>query len=394
MEDIFNHLTYYYPHVFQQMRGLPAYLPVTTYVQSLASSGIGGGFGANGLRAAYGEFIERSHFYLNIPVAIKAEMGNHNHKQLTQSLCHMIMQLNDTESDSATHQFNLTTVKNVFNDEVAYMPTVMFSLAFFDSADRKFIPFMDSSGAAAHISFENSRRSSLLEFIERQSLVASWMTRQYKYKIDPNVLLKIPRQSRMAEQLLNNGEMHVFDLSVGMPGYVIMILFFSKSTEDYVQYSIGISAGLSPLEALTKALNELWLDYSFLYTSAAIEGKLEKVADGKKYTIRHLEDNNVEKTKKIMAFDLSAAVNMKADDFLKLPQLTVAEAFIHIQAISEQVYLYHHQDRQGDFHYTKITSPDFFLHMSVTEKLNIDNVFFKKFRYDLNDLYRHAIPFP
>ncbi len=394
MEDTFNHLTYYYPHTFQQMRGFPAYCPVTNYMQSLASSGIGGGFGPRGVQAAYGEFIERSHFYLSIPADIKDEFRQHNHETFTQSLCHMINQLKETDSDPSTHQFNLTKVKNVFNDEVAYLPTVLFTLAFFDSADRKFIPFMDSCGAAVHISFEKARDSSLLEFIERQALVASWMTRQYKHKIDADVLLKIPHYSRLAEQLLNSGEVHVFDLSVGLPGFVIMVLYFSHSIEDSVQYSIGISAGFSPLEALTKALNELWLDYSFLYTSFAVWGKVEKVPDGKKYTIRHLEDNNVEKTKKIMSYDLTAASDMTAEDFLKLPKITTSDALASIRTISDQVFLYHKNDPRGDYHYTKIISPDFFLHMSVSDKLNIDNLYFKKLGYDPNNLYRHVIPFP
>lgn len=108
--------------------------------------------------------------------------------------------------------------------------------------------------------------------------------------------------------------------------------------------------------------------------------------DGKKYTIRHIEDNHAEKTKKIISYDLITAHTINADDFLKLPQMDSSEVLKNIQAISELIFLYHRHDQRGGYHYTKVISPDFFLHMSVSDKLNIDNPYFNKLGYDSNQL--------
>ena len=394
MHDIFSHATCRYPFALQQMRGFQRYFPASSHAQGYATSGSGGGFGVDSIQSAYGEFIERNHFYLNVHVDKKAFLHEVNSPAVNESLYRMIAQMKSTDQDPKNYQFNLSKVKNIFDQQDYYLPTALFTLSSFDFVDREFVPFMDSCGEAVHTSYEKAAQRSLLEFVERQALVGSWITRTFKYKIDPDVVLNNPRQKKFAEQLLRYGEMHVFDVALSVPGYAVIILYFAKSQQDYVQYAIGMAAGLSPDEAVSKALNELWLDYGYLYVSQEAWKSLSFIPASKRYTIRHVEDNNVAKTKGIMAYDLTAACNISANDFLALPTFTKQTAYEELKKITPYIFIYHHHDCRKEYEYTKILSPDLFLHMSVTDKLNVDNAYTRLLKADLNHLYRNKIPFP
>jgi len=394
MEDLFSHAKLYYPYSIQCMRGFPSYCPPSVHAQGHVSSGGGGGFGVRSVQSAYGEFIERSHFYLDVFADVEGKLSDYNSSELNASLYKMIRQLKVTPKEPESHLFKLNKVENCFDQTVSYLPTVMFTLSLFDSADRQFIPFMDSCGEATHISLDKAIHSSLMEFIERQALVGSWLTRQYVHKIQPNVISYVPSYAKLAKQLLQSGEIHVFNVCRNLPGYVVMILYFSHSSQDYVQYAIGMSAGLTPLEAMTKALNELWLDYGYLYVSSDVWKSFNSIPESKRYTIRHIEDNNIEKTKQIMAYNLADSCNIAAQDFLKLPAISYSDTWKMLRKITSHLYLYHRTDSRNDYHYTKMMSPDFFLHMSTHEKLNVDNAYTDFLSADLHHLYRKTIPFP
>lgn len=392
MNDNFNHAKLYYPYSLQQIRGFPSYCPLASHVQGHVSLGRGSGFGLRSLQAAYAEFMERSHFYLNIQSDMRGKLHDCNSFLVADALYQMINQLKLTPNDAKDHEFHLTHVKNIFDDTNDFLPTVMFALSQFDRADRHYIPCIDSSGGAAHTSFEQAFHHSLLEFIERQAVIGSWLIRQFRYKIDPQVLLYAPQHQKLAKQLLKNGEIHVYDVCLSLPGYAVIILYFAKSRIDCVQYAIGMAAALTPQEAITKALNELWLDYGYLYWACRAIYDDKFFPRDKKKLIRHIDDNNVEKTQKIISYDLQAPCNIHAVEYNSLPHVHVDEALSLIYAISPNIFLYHCEDTRGDYHYTKIISPDFFVHMAVQETLNIDNQYIKYLSDDINDLYRQTLP--
>ncbi len=394
MQDVFSHIAPCYPLMLQQIRGFQTYYPISSHAQGYLTSGSGAGFGKDSLCSAYGEFIERNHFYLNVKTDKKARLQDANDLQVANSVCSMIDQVKITDECPRQHLFHLSKVNNIFTQKECYFPSALISLAFLDKEDRDHLPFVDSCGEAGHITHDKAFHSALFEFIERQALIGSWLTRMYRYKIPADVILANKKQRKMAEQLLKQGEIHVFDVALNLPGFAVLILYFSKSKKDYVQYSIGMSAGSSPEEAIYKALNELWLDYGYLYISDAVKNRLTAVASSRSYTVRHIEDNDVIKTKKIMAYNLLAESNITVSDYLALPSITDQTACTELKKISSNIFEYHHSDSRSGHEYVKIVSPDFLLHMSVKNKLNTDNAYMRTLQADMQNLYRETIPFP
>ncbi len=394
MQDVFSHIAPGYPSMLQQIRGFQTHYPISSHAQGYLTSGSGAGFGRDSLCSAYGEFIERNHFYLNVKTDKKARLHDVNGLQLADSVYAMLEQTKVSNQSPKQHLFHLSKVSNIFTQEDCYLPTALVSLSFLDKEDREYLPFVDSCGEAGHLTHDKAFHSALFEFIERQALIGSWLTRKYRYKIPTDIILSHQKQRKMAEQLLKHGEMHVFDVALNLPGFAVLILYFSKSKKDYVQYSIGMSAGASPEEAIYKALNELWLDYGYLYISDAVKNRLTAIASSRSYTVRHIEDNDVIKTKNIMAYDLSAECNITADNYLALPSVTGQEACAALKKITSNIFKYHRSDSRSGHEYVKIMSPDFLLHMSVKNKLNTDNAYMRTLQTDMQNLYRETIPFP
>jgi len=358
--------------------------------------GYGGatGTGLNLIKKAYGEFLERTHFFTAVQVTTQSTLSIVKPKLATKlySLCNQLKSHNTPPIEQ--HSFHLTQVNNLFNDEPEYYLYNLISLNG-KKWDMPFIAFNDSCSCATHSSKKESLRSSLNEFLERQALIGSWAAKQYRYLINPELLQEITPYRDLAFNLLENGELYVFENGLNLPGYSIIIFYFSKSKQDIVQYSVGSGAHFTLKAALNSAFEELWQCYTFQYNSentASLEDKA-----GSEYHLNFQQCNHIDTKNKIPFLE---NIDNKPFDIQELTDIndhkdfTWEEVMHNLAKISSDIYYYHHYDSCTQMHYTKILSPDFFSHMSVDKKLNYDNTYARTLSLTAENAFKQKIPFP
>lgn len=356
--------------------------------------GGGTGKGLDLIRKAYGEYLERHHFFTAVPITAKKQLINIKPPLLAQKLISLCQQIQSSTDDCSTHSFYLTSVYNLINQSISYYPYNAISLNS-KKSDAYFLGFNDSCACAAHSSKEAALNNSLREFLERQALLGSWMASAYRYTINPDVLKFMTPYTHLIEKLLDNGELYIFENGINLPAYSILIFYFSKSKQDLVQYSVGGSAGFSLVEALNSALEELWQCFTFQYNvknAASLEDKA-----GSAYHLNFQQCNHVD-TKKIIPFLKNSRTDTfklnTAEEITQLKSFTFEEIINTLAGISTEIYYYHHHDPYMGVHYSKIVSPDFFIHMDVEKPINLNNAYAKTIRLTKENAYRIKIPFP
>lgn len=393
--EISSHLYPHYPKKAIHFYGLPRYMPLNAAFEGEAIQGSGCGYGQSSLQGAMGEFVERRHFFTEVPTNVIGKIHEHNNREDAEKLYSVINQIKNTSDQPEDFNFQLVKVSNIFDQHEVLLPKRFVSLGKVTLEDEKFIPLMDSSGIATHSSVEKSRRSSLNEFIERQALVGSWLGGGQIYQYDASVLFQISDIERLAKELVEKGDLSIFDIGSSLSGYTIAICFFSSDARDKVQYVIGVATAESLTEALRSALMELWQDYIYIYCYK-IYSTPDSASDfllyaGDTYHMSHFQDNTLETKKRIPYFDRATK---KSIDLSECRHFSSDEMLINLKSISSTIYEYRHADRYENLYYTRILSPDFYLHMSIDKPLNFVNSFSKKLGIDFLPEDRERIPFP
>jgi len=209
------------------------------------------------------------------------------------------------------------------------------------------------------------------------------------------MILGIKPLKRLAEQLLANGEVSVFDISGHLPGYTIAICYFARSNQDNAQYTIGVSSHACFDTALESALTELWQDYIYIYCYkvdiATVDPKDLMKFSGDTYHINHLMDN-AQSTKSTIPFyrrsqlvDISK-VTKKDWQFDQVRR--------QLENFSNLIFKYTNEDKRNNLFYTRVLSPDFYLHMGIDQSLNFDNKFAQNMKIDTQIKNYQRIPFP
>ncbi|CAM2961912.1 YcaO-like family protein [Legionella worsleiensis] len=358
--------------------------------------GYGGatGTGLNLLKKSYGEFLERNHFFTGVGVSSCAALSSLNPilAQKLHSLCTQLKFKNTPPIEE--HLFHLTQVTNLITEKPDLYLYNLISLNG-KKEDMPFVAFNDSCSCATHSSKEQSLLSSLNEFLERQALVGSWTSKRFRYLINPQLLQEITPYTGLAKTLTEQGELYVLENGLNLPGYSIIIFYFSKSAKDIVQYSVGAGAGFSLQSALNSAFEELWQCYTFQYSSEHTVSLEDKA--GSEYHLNFQQCNRLDTKNDIPFFN--EIVNRTFDidsiaDLQKHPTFNLAEVISGLSRISQYIYYYHHVEPCTQMHYTKVISPDFFSHMSVDKKLNYDNAYAKTLGLSYDTAYKATIPFP
>tara|TARA_B110000091_G_C13687144_1_gene420434 strand:- start:298 stop:1020 length:723 start_codon:yes stop_codon:yes gene_type:complete len=239
-------------------------------------------------------------------------------------------------------------------------------------------------------------RSSLNEFIERQALVGSWLGSSGVKQYDSNILLTLPKLKRLAEQLTQNGDVSIFDISNSLPGYTIVMCYFSKSKKDKVQYVIGVASSGDLIESLTSALTELWQDYIYIYCYDIDSEKMQDISSvlmfaGDSYHMNHFQDNTPQTKNRIHYFNTATHTKLIASGNKQYNHQKLLEG---INKISPNVFVYQQKDLNAEFYYTRVISPDFYLHMSIHEPLNFKNRYSKSLAVSTTAKNQERIPFP
>ncbi|MDI1352371.1 MAG: YcaO-like family protein, partial [bacterium] len=329
------------------------------------------------------------HFFTGVPVAeqkLLNEVYPQNHRQQLMSLC------NDNEF-IANHKFSFTKVYNLFDETPLDYFYNAISLRTLKS-DAAFLNATDSCGCASHVTKELSLYHSLIEFLERQALLGSWLSKTYRYTINPQVLKQISPYTSLIEKLMDNGDLYIFENGNHLPGYNILMFYFAHSSEDAVQYSVGSKSGVSMADTLASAFEELYQSYTFLYSSVFKPTNLENKA-GTGYHMAFTQYNNQNTRLRIPFFqDMRPFQINTVEEINALPVLTYEQMLRTINAISANVHYYHYYDEALELHFTKIFSPDFFAHMSLEKRLNFNSLYANKLDITAKNAYLEMLPFP
>lgn len=366
-------------------------VPRSAVIDGIISYGGSTGIGVSLPCKAYSEFFERNHLFTAVPLDCRQSLVDINSPAFREkllSLCHY-----DDKKACLNHVFSFTEVSRLFDESKQLYFYNAISLNG-DKADAAFLNFCDSCACAAHPVKEQAIYHSLMEFLERQSLLGSWMSRRYQFAINPAVLKEVTPYQDLVNQLLENGEIHIFANGNELPGHTVIMFYFSHAENDLVQYSVGSSSGLSLQEALISSLEELYQCYTFLYNMESSSTGLEHKA-GSGYHVA-FQQYNQQDTKKLIPFLQSKAdirIN-HVNDFANQHCYTLEEILSKLKEISSDIYYYHYYEKALNIHITKILSPDFFAHMSVKKTHNFNNAYARKLSITKENAYLQKIPFP
>ncbi len=381
-----------YPNVYMQFRPQLAHFPTIFNLSGDCVVGNGSGFHNEAIYSGFGEYIERYHFYNEIDINYTATLNKFNLPNVVDKFIKLIEQVRKTTSSIKNHEFDLTITRNIFTDKIAYIPTAVISLAHIDSPDRLFIPFVDSCGQSAHITRGKAFQSAWNEFIERQALIGAWLSGKARFQIKFDLADELQENKKVLSSLMLHGELFAFEINNDLPGYSVIIFYFSKSKKDSVLYSVGMASDLCPNRAFQRAVNELWQSYVFMYLNADCPENLDQRY---KYLNDLIYFNNHDTRNDIPFFKDKFEI-VKFRDFISMKIIKQKQAMDELQSISSHVYSYEKSSNLfgRKFYFCKITSPDFFLHMGVKMPLNFNNTYSNRLAIDPNIKVKNAIPFP
>lgn len=365
--------------------------PRSVVIDGIVSYGGSTGTGVNLPVKAFSEFYERNHLFTQVRKHREGRLNSVKPVAFREKLIKLCRKPTQEEADIDRHEFSLTQVYHLFNDEPQDYFYNAISLRG-NKKDQPYLRFTDSCACAAHPVKQEAIYCSLMEFIERQALLASWASKQVRYEINPELLRSLSVYTTLVDNLLENGNLHIYENGIGLPGYTIIMFYFAKSRDDLVQYSIGSSSGLTLKEALNSALVELYQCYSFLYNAECSDGLEDKAGAG--YHLKFQQCNHPEIREVIPFLEQQAPKMINTLEELKqYPAVTMKEVLSELKSFSEDFYYYHHYDPGLKLHYTKILNPDYFPHMSL-QHVSFDHAFAKSLGLNKENAYLEAIPFP
>lgn len=422
-----KHLSLQHPTSLKYFDNNTLSAPRSLVLDGTISYGGSSGYGVTLINKAYGEYWERNHFQTAVPITSQKRLEDvyplaHRNKLL--SLCNPLCQsmsktlasmpmascdfekvidpvarLGDTGDDAAitnqrnNHLFSFSTVYNLFDEQpydYFYNAISLHTL----HKDALFLGMTDSIACASHPVKKQALYHSLVEFLERQSLVGSWISKTHRYSINPSVLGEITPYSHLYNALIDNGDLYLFEIGNQLPGYSVIIFYFAHSAEDIVQYAVGSKSGLSLDEAINSAFDELYQTYTMLYQTKSSAHQFENKAGSSYHAM--FPRFNTQKTKELIPyFDGLAEHKINTRSELKaLPVFSFKEVLVKLKEFSPDVFFYHYYEPAIKLHFTKILSYDFFAHMSLGKQLRLDGLYAKKLNITADNAYLEPLPFP
>jgi ribosomal protein S12 methylthiotransferase accessory factor YcaO len=366
-------------------------VPRSLILNGIVSYGGSTGAGLELTQKAFGEYYERNHFFNAVPITseqLLSDIKPHTHQARLASLIK-----DEAREKIDQHRFAFTTVKNLFDHspyDYFYNAISLHS----KTADTPFLYVSDSCACASHVSKEQALYQSMIEFLERQSLIGSWVSKRYRYTINPAVLKNLSPYSSLVDKILENGDLYIIEHGNHLPAYNIVMFYFSHCSKDAVQYTVGAKTACSLADALTGAFEELYQCYTYLYNAVFKPTNLEHKA-GAGYHMA-FTDYNHPKTRDIIPFlkAMQAFTINTLDDVLAQPIFNFEQLLESLKTLTPHIYYYHTSEPALGLHFTKIISPDFFAHMSLNKPLNMNNAYAKQLHITPDNAYLEKLPFP
>lgn len=345
-------------------------------------------YGPAVVQSALGEYFERQHFRgfpdEALPVSSKtlATFGDAWCK-VSASLRGRATAVSDFKDTAWVDAFQIQT------GEPTQVPAALVFHGAQPKQDRAVFPRSDSCGGAVSATMDRSFRGAILEFCERQALIATWCgAHQYHSTVDIKFLFSISANTqKLIKTIQRMGELHILNLSVGFDCHCLLAILRGSGRTAGIFYSAGLAANLSLTEAAERAINELWQSTCFLIW--AYEANNNHSMQTLDRYLKNFHAASREDTWK--KFDFSTHKerhNLKTKDF------DISALIRSITNISPNVFATYDLSKDKKLAFCKIVSPDFFTTMELKPNSNWNNHFYKHHLGGKPLTDKFNVPFP
>jgi hypothetical protein len=351
-------------------------------------TGTGVGVGEAAALTAYYEFRERRHFTAHIRSTHRTSLADMEDRRFARCLAAALRQTSGAQAEGLdSYPFAVVPGVELTTGRLVEVPLMMTTLR--DSGtDNRFMPATDSSGMAVHAVPQQCLSGALLEFLERQCLLAAWLTGACQSYVElrsvPDEVGNGLRENLAA--LMARGRVYVVDISLNFSACAFLALY-EADTPSRIMFASGVSAKLDPVTALNKALVELWQGYCHM---DLLTGRMQWEPD-------RLEKNYLAANGKGTAalFGLRPEFEGNLGQLLGRVPASVDRVIKELSAITDNLaYVVGAEGDAADLlHFGRVVSPDCFLHMDVTKPLNRVNKFAEAYGITYPDEGCRPIPF-
>ncbi|ECE0917712.1 YcaO-like family protein [Salmonella enterica] len=353
-------------------RNMPTFSQVWDYERITPASAAGETL--KSIQGAIGEYFERRHFFNEIIANGEKTLYEMMTQPAAEAFTEAFVQTSSlTQEEVRAHKFKTARAFNLFSLEKQDIPAVVVALDNITAVDDlKFYPDRDTCGCSFHCNLNDAIEGALCEFMERQSLLLYWLQGKANYEISSKIMTGNNHTDEILKSLRSEGEIRIFDITLpGAPGYAVLTLYGTTNPDSQIKYSTGLSYANSLDKALCKSVTELWQSYICLHNFIIGGYTDDDVIDS--YQRHFMSCNKYESF-----IDLCENTVLLTDDI----KLTVEENLTQeqnllefLKKISGNIFVYYARERASDnlVWYTKIVSPDFFLHMNNFGAINLNN---------------------
>lgn len=280
--------------------------------------------------------------------------------------------------------FNLVEVKRLADSSRCLYPVSLVSLhSDSDQLESQLIPIRDSSGNSIHTCRKAAFNGAILEFIERQCATAMWVSRRCNQTevLSPQHFGTNKKAHLVLAQMQKIGSIQVHDISFLKGCSVKFIEFKSHDPYSLVHFACGSSASFDSKQALLKAFIETWQTSVLLTQMPFFENK--------DYGSDALKKNAQDANNPNFSLGLSANPITLGDS----RECNIKKLEPHLLAISENIYVYEKSVWVSgtQLWFTRIFSPDFFIHMNPGKGNNNNNKWISNF---CDDASKRLLPLP
>ncbi|WP_449431831.1 YcaO-like family protein [Pseudomonas putida] len=355
-----------------------AYLPHSMETGSRWETfGSSSGWKSNIIDSAHGEYLERKHFYFDIPVNDYNTLGTALMPKEVAEFTRAFRQTTSLKHPTTieSHHLDLTTAYRLTDFTKCKIPSACLLINPSPRPlDNQLYPIRDTCACSAHVSVDKAILGSLKESFERQFLLRYWLTKTATAKIQITTALKILKNSparRLVRGLAESGELCILDITdARFPGACILVCFGNNSSKpNTISYCAGMAYSDNLSAALEKAAVELWQTYRFIQSFSARGKSISEIEDP--YLRHFLICNNYETFKTVS--------DIKVTELRKLdPQPLGTRSLISIiRQLDLNGYLYISQTQQNysTIYFCKYVSPNIFLHMNNSRNFNLINTY-------------------
>lgn len=375
MINVYSHLMSAWPAKMVMSpklnRNMPTFSQICDYERITPASAAGETL--KSLQGAIGEYFERRHFFNEIVAGGEKSLYDMMSSAAADAFTEAFVQTSSmNEGEVRTHKFKTARAFNLFSLESQEIPAVVIALDNITAADDLlFYPDRDTCGCSFHGNLNESMNGALCEFIERQSLLLYWLLGKANAEISSEIITGINCIDEILLSLRSEGEIRIFDITLpGAPGHAILTIYGTTKKNSRIKYSAGLCYAGCFKDALRKSVTELWQSYMCMHN----------------FIIGGYADTDI-----IDSYQRHFMLCNKYDSFTDLCEkttfrkqrnmLTVNTVFSeenllrYLANISTNIFVYYARERVSDIlvWYTKIVSPDFFLHMNGSGAINLKN---------------------